>query len=67
MCVNPDHLELGTTKDNINDYHQLPKDLHALTQDDLRDILGREEEDWLEIAKDHDVRLATVRYILEEK
>jgi predicted DNA-binding protein YlxM (UPF0122 family) len=66
-CIRPKHLELGTTKENQNDIYQVPKDLHALTQDDLRDILGREEEDWLRIAEDHDVRLATIRYILEEK
>jgi predicted DNA-binding protein YlxM (UPF0122 family) len=66
-CINPKHLMLGTAKENANDVHQLKKDVHSLTQDDLRDILGREEEDWLQIAEDHDVRLATIRYILEEK
>lgn len=66
-CIRPNHLELGTQQENVNDIHQVKRDLHALTQDDLRDILGREEEDWLQIAEDHDVRLATVRYILEEK
>lgn len=67
LCVNPNHLELGTPQDNMDDKMQVPKDVHSLSHDQLRDILGREEEDWLQIAEDHNVRLATIRYILEEK
>jgi predicted DNA-binding protein YlxM (UPF0122 family) len=67
LCIRPAHLETGTHQENLNDQQKLIEQFHALTQDDLRDILGREEEDWLQIAEDHDVRLATIRYILEEK
>lgn len=67
MCVNPNHLEIGTQAENVQDIHQTKKDIHNLSHNQLQEMLSRQEEDWLDLAEEFDVRLATIRYILEEK
>jgi predicted transcriptional regulator len=64
-CVNPDHLEVGTAEENMQDVHQTRRDIHNLTRTQIREITRRADEDWLNLAEEYGVRVATIRYLLE--
>lgn len=65
-CVNPEHLVLGNAAENSRDIHILSDDLFNLSRREIQSILDRADEEWLQLAEEFDVRLGTIRRLLEE-
>lgn len=77
-CVNPDHLFVGSQKDNILDMHAKGRQhsnagsrhgLHKVTEADVRQIRkrGRAGESIHSIARDFPITASTIRGILSGK
>ena len=79
ICVNPDHLWIGTQKDNMQDCKKKGRGNHAkgeksyqsvLTENDVRDIRSKykfKEYSSLKIAKEYGVNKTTILSVIHRK
>ena len=66
-CVNPDHLELGTFQDNMNDRQRDGTNGNKLTKEQVVAIRNRINTSCTEIAKEYGVNKTTISSILLRK
>ena len=68
-CVNPNHLELGTYKDNTNDRIRDGTNVivSKLIEEQVREIRTRKDKNGYELAKEYKISKSTVYDILSGK
>lgn len=67
ICVNPEHLELGTKKDNMKDKARDGTNTNKLTEAQVLDIRSRTNQSQRSIAKEFNVAQATINLIISRK
>ena len=59
-CVNPNHMELGTYRDNIDDKYRDGTNAKKLTEENAREILRRDNDRLVDLAKEFGVSKSSI-------